>query len=158
VVLAGDHVRLHLNIGGLRQAIGLAVKDATAAEHVIERPISRVRRHGAQRLVIENDRGSSASDRDTALINGLVRGHVWWRQLLDGRARDISAIARAEGVSRSHVSRGIRLAFLAPDITAAILEGRQPPDLTLKRVLNGGPITASWAEQRSALGFENPKA
>jgi len=43
------------------------------------------------------------------------------------------------------------MTFLAPDITKAILDGRQPADLELDRLLNGIPL--AWAEQRQAFGF-----
>ncbi len=45
-----------------------------------------------------------------------------------------------------------RLAFLAPDIQADILAGRQPLSLNLKRLLQG-PIPAAWTDQRVALGL-----
>jgi hypothetical protein len=45
------------------------------------------------------------------------------------------------------------IALLAPDIQAAILEGRQPPGLNLERLIHS-EIPISWAEQRRALGFE----
>lgn len=44
------------------------------------------------------------------------------------------------------------MAFLAPDIQAAILEGRQPRGLTLHGLLDQ-PLPAAWSDQRSALGF-----
>lgn len=44
------------------------------------------------------------------------------------------------------------LAFLAPDIQRSILEGRQPPGLTLKRLISG-EIPLNWAEQRAMFGF-----
>ncbi len=45
----------------------------------------------------------------------------------------------------------MRLAFLAPDIVEAILDGYQPVDLELERLLKGIPI--SWDAQRRAWGF-----
>ena len=48
--------------------------------------------------------------------------------------------------------RKARLAFLAPDIQVAILEGRQPPELTLQGVLDT-PLPPLWEDQRRALGF-----
>jgi hypothetical protein len=45
------------------------------------------------------------------------------------------------------------LAYLAPDITQAILEGRQPVDLTAFRLKRIGALPVSWAEQRRLLGF-----
>src|SRR5579859_6415845 len=49
-------------------------------------------------------------------------------------------IATAEGVTPSYATRVLRLAFLAPGITAAILDGRQPPDLTATRLLQSSNI------------------
>jgi hypothetical protein len=43
--------------------------------------------------------------------------------------------------------RLVRLAFLAPDIQKAILEGRQPDDLTLARLMKA-EIPLLWSEQR----------
>jgi len=50
-----------------------------------------------------------------------------------------------------YVIRSFRFAFLAPDITEAILEGRQPPSLTVERLRD--PIPYDWDEQRRLLGF-----
>ena len=47
---------------------------------------------------------------------------------------------------------GIRT-LLAPDITEAILEGAQPIDLNLDRLINLS-LPIDWAEQRSVLGFK----
>ncbi len=47
----------------------------------------------------------------------------------------------------------MRLAFLAPDITKAILEGRQPPDLTAQKLLRGIELPYGWDHQRAALRF-----
>jgi site-specific DNA recombinase len=47
----------------------------------------------------------------------------------------------------------LRLAYLAPDITAAILEGRQPEWLTATVLIEHPDLPLSWPEQRAALGF-----
>ena len=44
----------------------------------------------------------------------------------------------------------LRAAFLAPDIVEAILDGRQPRDLSVLELRN--PI-ADWDRQRRLLGF-----
>jgi hypothetical protein len=46
------------------------------------------------------------------------------------------------------------LAFLAPDIVEAILQGRQPVELTALR-LKRTRLPLSWVEQRRLLGFES---
>ena len=51
----------------------------------------------------------------------------------------------------AHVRRLLRFGYLAPDIVEAIVEGRQPRSLTVKRLLKGIPW--AWDEQRKAFGF-----
>jgi len=58
----------------------------------------------------------------------------------------VSEIGDAENISKSYVSRILRLALLSPDIIEAILAGRTDQSLTLKRMEQ--PLPASWEEQR----------
>ena len=71
------------------------------------------------------------------------------RALRDGD--DTAAIAQRSGLSDPHVRRLLRFAGLAPDIVEAIVEGRQPRTLTVKRLLQGIPL--AWSDQRAAFGF-----
>ena len=64
-----------------------------------------------------------------------------------------AALAEREGVSRSYFTRQVRLSYLAPDITEAILDGRQPPDLTADKLLAHSRLPLAWHEQRTVLGF-----
>jgi hypothetical protein len=45
------------------------------------------------------------------------------------------------------------LSYLAPDITPAILDGRQPPDLTAEKLLQHSRLPLVWHDQRIVLGF-----
>ena len=56
------------------------------------------------------------------------------------------------GWTDSPIRQRIRLAFLSRDITAAILDGRQPPELTLQHLLPH-PIPPDWEAQARVLGF-----
>jgi transposase len=46
-----------------------------------------------------------------------------------------------------------RLLYLAPDITHAILDGRQPRDLTAEKLLEHSRLPLTWHDRRTALGF-----
>lgn len=46
--------------------------------------------------------------------------------------------------------RLVRLAFLAPALQRAILDGTQPPDLTLADLMNA-PLALLWSEQAQHL-------
>ncbi|MBB6124634.1 recombinase family protein [Sphingobium subterraneum] len=48
----------------------------------------------------------------------------------------------------------LRIAWLAPDIQTSIIEGRQPPHLTGRRLLRATNIPFDWAGQRRVLGFD----
>ncbi len=61
-------------------------------------------------------------------------------------------LAREDGCSRPYVSSMIRLAYLAPAITQVILDGIQPPHLTLADLMQRD-IPVDWTEQRRAFGF-----
>ena len=47
----------------------------------------------------------------------------------------------------------MRLSYLAPDITRAILEGPPPRDLTAEKLLDHSRLPLAWPEQRHLLGF-----
>ena len=73
--------------------------------------------------------------------------------LLSGRSASVHEITRREGHAKGAVSRILPLACLAPDIAHAILEGRQPADLTARRLRTLPRLPHDWAEQRRLLGF-----
>lgn len=73
---------------------------------------------------------------DPALIKAIVRAHHWFEMLRNRSIEVIAEIAGTEGLPRTCVGSVIPFAFLAPDITAAILDGTQPVDLSLDRVMN----------------------
>ena len=63
--------------------------------------------------------------------------------------REIAArVRRQAGV----FARLLRLYYLAPDIVAAILDGRQPPGMTQRKLLYANLPTVR-AQQRALLGF-----
>jgi site-specific DNA recombinase len=65
----------------------------------------------------------------------------------------IQHITEREGLRSGSVSRILPLAWLAPDISTAILEGRQPPHLTAKTLRALPELPLDWAEQQRILGF-----
>jgi hypothetical protein len=67
----------------------------------------------------------------------------------DGAYTSVSEIGDAENISKSYVSRILRLALLAPDIIEGILAGRADQSLMLEQLER--PLAASWVEQRLAF-------
>ena len=62
-------------------------------------------------------------------------------------------MAREGGIVPSYAARVVRLTFLAPEIVAAILAGKQPPELTANKLMVDTHLPLDWREQRTALGF-----
>jgi hypothetical protein len=92
---------------------------------------------------------SSAPRVDTALVKAMVRAHHWRQMLESGEYASSAELAKAEKVNASYLSRILRLSLIAPDITEAILAGRQPSTLQLDDLLK--PLPAAWTLQHSAL-------
>jgi site-specific DNA recombinase len=63
----------------------------------------------------------------------------------------VSDIASRDGADVGDVSRSLQLAFLAPDLVEAILDGAQPAPLTAERLKRLGDLPLLWEEQRSRL-------
>jgi hypothetical protein len=84
-------------------------------------------------------------------LKALARGRTWCEWILAGEVSGPRAIAQKLSQDERYVSRVLDCAFLAPDIVEAILEGRQPSDLTFEQLTRGLPL--SWVDQRRQLGF-----
>ena len=85
---------------------------------------------------------------DNTLVKALARAFRWKRMLESGEFATIAELAKREGIAPSYVTRVLRLTLLAPDIVAAILDGRQGPEVTLAQVLE--PFPLEWAEHRQS--------
>ncbi len=84
---------------------------------------------------------------DPALVTLITRAHRTAAALLDGSLPP-----------DRYAVRIARLAYLAPDITAAILEGRQPHAMTSRTLLMTSDLPLDWQAQRIRLGMTQPPA
>jgi site-specific DNA recombinase len=114
----------------------------------------RLRRAGREiRMVIDGTDPFAASKPDARLIKLLLKARRFNARLVDSDDIRFAALAEREGVSPSYFTRLVRLSYLAPDITHAILDGRQPRDLTAEKLLDHSRLPLAWHDQRTALGF-----
>jgi hypothetical protein len=90
---------------------------------------------------------------DGRLIKLLIRAHRFNATLVRRDDVPFAVLAEREGVSRSYFTRLVRLSYLAPDMTQAILDGHQPRDLTAEKLLEHSRLPLAWHDQRTALGF-----
>jgi hypothetical protein len=115
----------------------------------------RFQRRGGRKRIVAPDGSefvpTSKPQPDSTLVKALARAWRWQRMLDDSVYASVSEIGDAESISRSYVSRILRLALLAPDIVESILVGRTDQVLMLENLER--PLPASWAEQREHLGW-----
>jgi hypothetical protein len=128
---------------------------------IVRIPMRFQRRSGRKRIIAPDGSEiapTSNPQPDGTLIKALERAWRWQRQLDQGVYASASEIGDAENISKSYVSRIVRLALLAPDIVASILAGQT--DQTLMRGHLELPLPASWEEQRARLAVNvvSPKA
>ena len=110
---------------------------------------------GKSGIVLEGA-GANGSDStrvpDPTLVKNLARAYRWRELLEKGEMTSIDAIAKSIGCTPRYVRKLLPLAFLAPDIIDAILEGRHPRGLGLSDLLDPN-LALSWPRQRELLGF-----
>ena len=107
-----------------------------------------LRRRGVEGKIIVGDREPQP---DRTLLRALSRAHAWVADLRTGKL--LSEIAAATRHSQSYIRTRAQLAFLSPAIQRAIFEGRQPPDLTLERIIRK-PVPLDWHKQERMYGFD----
>ena len=77
------------------------------------------------------------------------RGRQWLSEIEAGAAT-IDAIAARQACSKRHVNLTISLAFLAPSLVMAAVEGRLPYGIGVARLFDA-PVT--WSHQHQMLGL-----
>ena len=148
-----DRIRIEIVTGGLLEMLGHPDQsDATERIVTIEIPV-KLRRRGVEKKIVITDRNRRLARPDANLIKAIAQGRLWFDQLKSGKVRMAKEIAARNRTDFGNVTRTMQLAFLAPDIVKAILEGRQPPELTAFRIKRIRNLPLSWAEQRKMLGF-----
>ena len=90
---------------------------------------------------------------DPKLVKLIARAHLLCTKIAGSDSESLAEIAQGAGLTGSYFTRVVRLTYLAPDITRAILEGRQPRGLTAQKLLGHSRLPLAWSEQRRLLGF-----
>jgi site-specific DNA recombinase len=115
---------------------------------------ARLQRVGREmRMLVENSDDQPTPD--PALLRIIARAHDIQERLMQDADLTVHMIASEERVSANYIYRLLRLPSLAPDIITAIVNGKNPPQLTAKKLMRMTPqIPIDWAEQRKLLGFQ----
>jgi site-specific DNA recombinase len=90
------------------------------------------------------------SETRATLIASIARGRRWLNELVEDANANVERIAKREGCSVRQVNMTISLAFLAPDLVKAAIEGRLPRGIGVTR-LRDAPV--EWSRQHAMLGL-----
>lgn len=114
---------------------------------------AKLKRSGGEvHLVIPpNSSEVSSHQPNPSLMKAVARARGWYERVLEGKSSDQRSLTLHAGMTERYIGKVFGCAFLAPDIVEAILEGRQPRDLTFKNLCSNIPL--SWIEQRKQFGF-----
>ncbi len=140
-----DHA-IRISLDPTKLAGGVTTNDDDPSI-LIERPIRFARRGVGRKLII----GDASIRRDQTMIDLMLLTRRWRSEIFDYGAA-LKDLAKRDGVDQGDASRFLPLAFLAPNLTLAILEGRQPVSLTAEKLKRLGALPLSWEEQRTLLG------
>jgi len=151
-----NRIDIHLRptrLSTLLDIAGTPLSSATDEAQILSVPI-KLRRAGREiTMLIDGADPFATAKPDARLIKLLIRARRFNATLVDSDGVPFAAQAKREGVSPSYFTRLVRLSYLAPEITQAILDGRPPRALTADELLARSRLPLTWHEQRRVLGF-----
>ena len=112
-------------------------------------PLQIKRRGVEMRLIL----ASFNAKPDPTLVKAIAKAHKWFAELSSGKITSIAEIAEHENIDKGYVSHIINLALISPEVTEAIIEGSQPAELSVHKLIKIIELPLQWSEQPHALGF-----
>ena len=103
--------------------------------------------------VLRNEVRPTRIERRARLVSAIARGCRWLDEIVSGSATNIEQIATRQKCSVRQINMTISLAFLAPALVKAAVEGRLPRGIGVERLRD---TPAEWSRQFEALGL-NPR-
>ena len=119
---------------------------------VVRIPMRLGRQRGSKRILAPDGSELTPPTKpqpDGVLVKALARAWRWQKLLDRGVYGSVTEIAEAERISKSYVSRILRLALLAPDLVEAILGGWADQRVMLERLER--PLPVGWEEQGASV-------
>jgi hypothetical protein len=155
--VGANRIDIHLRPARLGTPLDIPVMPSPSGAEdetqILSVPIELRRSGRGIKMLIEGSDPFATAKPDARLIKLLIRARRFNTTLVDSDGVPFSALVKREGVSPSYFTRLLRLSCLAPDIIQAILDGRQPRDLTADKLLAHSRLPLIWHEQRRVLGF-----
>jgi site-specific DNA recombinase len=148
VVLGSDRVLVTLRATAMATDTALALTVVTGSDEVELRLPLYIKRRQSALVLGDNARSDEPARKiDRALARAVVLARTWARQLESGEVGSVKELARRNDLCEHYTMRLAPLAYLAPDIASAIIEGRHPRALSLAALI-AQPLPLEWDAQR----------
>ena len=135
VVLSNEHIRVQLK--------------SEAGETPAEIRVPRLASNNKETRVQLRETACAEAQPNQRLLRALVRAHSWVKLLTEGRHQCVESLGTSVGLHPKIIRNSIRLAFLDPIITKALLRGEHAPTPCLKDF--AGAVPLSWSDQRASI-------
>jgi site-specific DNA recombinase len=100
-----------------------------------------------------NDARPMPANARAILIEALRNAHRWLDELLSDPRLSLESLASRENRTVRSIRMTLSLAFLAPEIVKAAVEGRLPRGFGLKRLVD---LPMAWPDQWRTIGLQAP--
>lgn len=138
-----DRIESSVSAHALAKKVGMVADKHPTDDRIAFELAPLIRRRGQELRIIFPPQNVGQASPDRKLIEMVVDAY---------RARD-QLINRTSNADDAELRRKARFTWLAPDIVVAIMEGRQPVNLTARLLRRTGTLPLSWKQQRISLGF-----
>ncbi len=101
--------------------------------------------------MVRQDVRPTKIERRARLVSAIARGRRWRDEIVSGVVTGVQEIAAREKYSIRHVNMTISLAFLAPGLVQAAVEGHLPRGIGVERLRELPP---EWCQQFADLGLD----
>jgi DNA invertase Pin-like site-specific DNA recombinase len=155
IKLHSDRLEVEARVPSLSEETGTALCDdgCDSLELPLTISISTVRAGREVRLLLPPSLRSGKGRHDGALIALVAKAWTARQALRSSPGITVDEAAAGMGLKPDYFRVLIRTSFLAPDIVAAILEGRQPGTLTRQKLARVTDLPLEWEEQRFVFGL-----
>jgi site-specific DNA recombinase len=148
----GDHLAIRLKSVGAEEA------SDSVDEQLLSIPWQKPPSRNSRKILMpqgvsRNEVRPIRIERRARLVSAIAQGRRWLDEIVSGSVIGVEQIAVRQKCSMRQVNMTISLAFLAPDLVRAAVEGRLPRGIGVER-LRDAP--AEWTRQFEALGL-NPQ-
>jgi hypothetical protein len=151
VTLLADRIDVTIRTGRLAHALGASTASVHDTGRTIDLSVAaELRRSGQGKRMVIGELYQTASD--ASLVDVLKEAIAAREKLLADTDETLNEITERTTKSKGRLTALMRLSYLAPDIIADILAGRQPPELSVKRLLRTSQdLPLDWPGQRAFL-------